>query len=359
MNNGLLKQSYFSFVDVMNVEDTGLVRHINTARFFASVFLFLISYTRQNLHGLNRYHKMGLTIPDIDLPDWEVLHVYQVEEKGEGKCTILLLRRTASTGEPFAVCKIMTLSNYQRSADKIQNEADALAKIPPHPNIIKLHSTHADVPCAGKESLILEFCAGEDLESLSQHAKAIQRRIPEVFLWHVLRQALGALEHLARSQISHQDIHSGNILLRPAAAEATAYPDVVLADFEYSDHTAPDDAWAQRLDIAKLGLTMRFEILHDTDSIADGSAPPYSPALRAFVETLSGGCATWLAPVSAELRTDLIPLAAQMAAEPPQMPPWMAAYFVERRRKAVPGPAVPSPQEQGDSAAGSGTRGQR
>lgn len=299
---------------------------------------------------------MSLNIPDIGLPDWEVLHVYQEEVKDSKRNTALLLRRTASTGEPFAVCKIITLSNYQRSADKIRNEADALAKIPPHPNIIKLYSTHADVPCSGKESLILEFCAGEDLNSLSWHARSIQRRIPETFLWHVLYQTLVALEHLDRSQISHHDIHSGNMLLRPVAG---AYPDVVLADFEHSDHTQPN-AWDQRYDIVKLGLTMRYEILQDTDAITDGTAP-YSQALHSFVETLSSGCATWLAPVSAELQRDLIPLAAEMAetGNRHQMPAWMAAYFVELMRKALPRPSAQtaaSPQEQEDAAAGSGTR---
>lgn len=271
-------------------------------------------------------HEMTFTV--LGLSDWEVLHVYQEDNELTIESTILLLRRTVSIGEPFAVGKIITLERLRGRV----NEATALAKIPPHPNIIKLYSAHMDVPYIGQVSFVLEFCAGEDLLSLSNHAWYIRRRIPEVFLWHVLCQALAALEHLARCHISHNDIHTGNLLLRPV--EGDGYPDVVLADFELSGYQLPH-GWNSRNDFHRLGHFLKIDILkEEADEIADDTAP-YSQELRNFVNALSNG----QTPLPAELKHDLIPIAKKMACvhskTTHRMPEWMIAHFIKVKSKAV------------------------
>lgn len=267
---------------------------------------------------------MTFTICDIHFPNWEVIHIYQ----DFGGSTILLLRRTTSVGECLAVGKIIALSRFQ---DKV-NEATVLARIPAHSGIIKLYSTQVGIPRPGQVTLILEFCAGEDLFSFLTYAHSVRRRIPEGFLWHVLCQALVAIEHLDRNDISHNDLHLANLLLRPVGGDD--YPDVVLADFEISDKR---DA---RHDFQTLGMFINFDILERADEIADGTAL-YSQELRNFVNVLSGNSnSNGLRSLRAEMERDLIPLARKFAygdnRTTPRMPVWMVAYFVELRAKADP-----------------------
>lgn len=270
-----------------------------------------------------------LIIPDVNLPGWEVLHVYQRHHECNGS-TILLLRRTVAIEEPYAVAKIMTLSRNRGKID----EGTTLAKIPPHPNIIKLHSILVDVPLPRQVTLLLEFCAGGDFRSFSKHAWSVQKYIPEVFLWRVLYQTLVALQHLDHLGISHNDLHLGNLFLR--AVEGDVYPDVVLGDFEFSSYKLAND-WSQRYDFQRFGKFMRIQILKKADEIAGGTAP-YSKELKDFVLVLSGGI-TGLTILRARMDRDMIPLAKKMAygnnRVNPRMPSWMIAYFAELRNKTV------------------------
>lgn len=317
----------------MNVGNNGLVKKYNyIARSIARIsFPSSHTHIQQKMDSLNQSHKTPLTIPDGSFPGWEVLHIYQ---HGECENTILLLRRTGSTGEPLAVGKILRFSNrYQRSADEIQNEADALANIPPHPGVIQLYSTHVNAD--GQQSLLLEFCAGEDLKSFLHHARTIRMRMPESFFWHVFHQVLGALEHLDRHQMWHGDLNSGNLFLRPAAVDGDAYPDVVLADFEYAAWKLGDQRSGDKRsgDSVMLGKTLLNEIFSDTDHSR------YSQSLRNFVDTVQAGCA------GAELADELIPLARTMAdadGTRHRIPAWMTAYFATLGGKAVSRPHTPA-----------------
>lgn len=283
---------------------------------------------------------MALAFPDIGLPNWEVLHVYQTNNIEWCKNTVLLLRSTVSAGEPFAVGKIIALPHHQHLDDLDEHKAMVrLAEIPPHPNIIKLRSIHIDVPCPGKVSMVLEFCAGEDLCSLMSHALFVQRCIPEDFIWHILYQTLVALEYLHQHLIAHLDIHTGNLFLRPV--EGNLYPDVVLGDFEYSKGLLQDELNA-RCDITMLGGSFKEDILTKTASIADQTAdgtPPLSQKLETFVDELSGDLDSGLPSLRAETQ-HWIALAKRMAYgnnnTSHRMPEWMIDYFVGLKRKSVP-----------------------
>lgn len=290
-------------------------------------------------HHLNKSHNMTLDIFDFEFPDWEVLHIYQEDSEMDGS-TVLLLHRKESVEEPHCVAKIFPISS-SRGSNGVLFEATALAKIPQHPNIIKLYSTHADMPRPRQVSLMLEFCAGEDLRAFSAHARSIQRRIPEVFLWHALYQALVALEHLAENHMSHRDIHGGNLLLRPVQGDG--YPDIVLADFECCQEQPPG-LLNMRSDFLELGAWIRYEFLGTkADETADDTAP-YSQELRNVIDVISENCADRPRPQRAEMEHELIPLAKRMAYgdnnTPHRMPQWMAAYFVELKDKAIPWQSV-------------------
>lgn len=278
------------------------------------------------------------------MPGWEILYVYQKANPVHLN-TVLLLRRKRFVGEPYAVGKIFTVPRERyRKGDKSVNEATALAKIPPHPGIIKLYSTHVDVPRPRQVSLILEVCRGESLRSFSDHARSVRRRIPEVFVWHLLCQTLVALEHLDRNHVSHGDVHSGNLLLRPV--EGGVYPDVVIADFEHCKDQSPDDVPNERSDFHALSSIIEKEMLEDphmlkeeVHEIADDTAP-HSQELRNFVRVLSGSCAKRPTALRAEMEQNLIPQAKKMAygddKTTPRMPVWMITYFAElKTSKAI------------------------
>lgn len=244
-----------------------------------------------------------------------------------GRNTVQLLRSTVSAGVPFAICKIDPEQCDDGNAIRVTHEAIALAKFPPHPNIIKLYSEHADVPRHWQLSVVVEFCAGKDLRSFTEHARKIRRHIPEVFLWHVLYQTLVALEHLDQYQVPHSYVHMGNLLLRPV--EGDAYPDVVLAGFEYSEWGSNDDGGDEINDFQMLGQTMKKNFL----GRSGGRKGPYSKKLRNFVKVFSGDGVNWVKPSRAEIEDKLIPLAKKQASgknkTTPQMPAWMIAYLDE------------------------------
>lgn len=281
---------------------------------------------------------MTSNISDFDFPDWKVLHIYQEgNETNQLSSTILLLHHKESIGEHYAIGKIVTIPS-DRGSDRCVNEAIALAKIPLHTGIIKLYSTHVDVPRPMQVSLILEFCAGEDLRALSDHAWCIGRCIPEDFVWHVLYQALVALEHLDRNHISHGDVHCGNMLLRPV--EGDAYPDIVLADLEFCEDLSPNK-WDKRSDFVALASMIDCELLIlGSRGLSDGEAP-HSRELKNFVDVISGSCVNYRPkPLREEMEHELIPLAKRMAygdkQTTHQMPEWMIAYFVDLKSKVTP-----------------------
>ncbi|MCJ1468144.1 Myosin-IIIb [Pseudocyphellaria aurata] len=274
---------------------------------------------------------MKFTTTDIGLPGWEIVHVYQGEKADvDFGNTILLLRRIAFTEESFVVCKIIT---PPESDDRGINEANVLTLIPPHPNIIKLYASHTDLPSQGKVSLVLEFCAGEDLLALSRHACRFRKRIPEVFLWHALYQTLVALYHMDRYHISHHDLHIGNMFLRPVGGNG--YPDVVLADFEYAVYQLERN---QRVNFSVLGKCMKLFILEAADGIVDGTEP-YSQELREFVEALDYDLTDRTVLLTPEQERARIPFSKKMAygdnETSHEMPVWMVNYFAKVKSKAA------------------------
>lgn len=282
--------------------------------------------------------------PDIKVPGWEASHIFQ-EEKEDMRVMhktrmVLLLRHMTSTGEPFAVGKI-----FSHTPNIAAKDAAILALIPPHPNIIKLYSSHIDIPVPGKTTLVFEFCAGKDFQSLRTRASHIGVGIPEGFLWHLLYQALDALRHLNRHHIIHNDLHIGNLFLRPVD-QGDAYPDVVLADFEDSGYLLNERN--ERYDLETLAGSIQKTILDLADDETECATGSYSQELKEFVEGLSDPFA--MKPLLVELERDLIPIAKKIAcgnneATSPRMPAWMLAYFAELKSKAFSTPDIASSEK--------------
>lgn len=285
---------------------------------------------------------MNPDILDIGLPGWEVIHIFQ-DAASKGVNTVLLLRGAKSTGETLAVDKIVPFPSpilYRAEEDELINDATILAEMPPHPNIIKLYSSHLDVPAPGLMSFIFEFCAGGDFRDLSAHALQSGVRIPEPFFWHVLHQTWAALEYMHRYGISHNDVHIGNLFLRPvivggAGAEGEqAYPDVVLGDFEAADLHLPPDEPSD--DFRTVASEIDFLIHRMANRIVDPSHP-YSAQLMELYKSLfvDGGKPK---PVNVEREHELVMFSKTMAygdsnGMSHRMPPWMTEYFCHLGRK--------------------------
>lgn len=276
---------------------------------------------------------MIVTIPDFWLPDWEVIHILQEEDKNDWhyKSVVLLLRRTVSAEVPFAVCKII-----MHAPDIVCEDTRIMARISPHPNIIRLYSSHADVPYPGKTSLLFEFCAGEDLFAFATHARPFGERIPESFFWHVLHQSFIALQHLDQCQIRHGDLHAGNLFLRPV--EGNKYPDIVFADFEYARYQVQLKSY-ECTDLQRLGNSIQGTIflVEESYGALEGTAT-YSQELTDLLMVLSED-------KTQERRLHhLVGIAKKLAygdknTTSPQMPAWMIAYFAKLQSKAVPRPS--------------------
>lgn len=259
------------------------------------------------------------------LPDWEVFHIHQV---AEDRNSILFVRRTnSSEPESLAVVKIVPFP-VDDDENTRMNDPTILSETPLHPNIIQLYSSHVDVPQPGEMSLIFEFCAGGDLYALSQHAQMIGEALPEAFLLHVLHQVWAGLEHIHRHGISHNDLNMGNLLFRPVGGgggeEASSYPDVVLADFEFAYRTVLHDyIWGD------------FRVV--TKSIQDVIAGPhpYSPVLKDLFDALQD----LSKPLTPESKQELVRTSREMAygignnGNPHRMPPWMSEYFANLKEQ--------------------------
>ncbi|MCJ1465257.1 hypothetical protein MMC07_003873 [Pseudocyphellaria aurata] len=267
--------------------------------------------------------------PDISIPGWETSHILQEENEDMR----LMHKKSMESSLPSA--------KSSRTPPKIAvTDATILALIPPHPNIIKLYSSHIDIPVLGKTTLVFEFCAGGDVYSLRNRASQIGVGIPESFLWHLLYQALNVLEHLNRLGIVHNDLHIGNLFLRPVD-QGDSYPDLVLADFEYSGYTL--NKHNERHDLESLGGSIQKTILDFADDETECGSGSYSQELRDFVKALSDNFA--MNPPWVDWKGDLIPTAKKMAyanekATGPQMPAWMLAYFAELKSKAYSTPDI-------------------
>jgi hypothetical protein len=100
--------------------------------------------------------------------------------------------------------------------ERFEREAQALAKLPPHPHVVRVHGAGRD---GGASYCLLEWIEGRSLDDeLRAGPLAVDRALD------VAEQIAHGLEHVHRAGLVHRDVKPSNILLR---ADGTA----VLADF--------------------------------------------------------------------------------------------------------------------------------
>ena len=131
-----------------------------------------------------------------------------IDKKGEGTFSEVLLAQSLKTGKYVA---IKCMKNHFDSIEQVNNfvEIQALRKLSPHPNIIKLLEALYDEP-TGRLALVFELMDVNQYEAI----KGKKSYIAEAKIKWWMYQLIYAVEHLHSKGIFHRDIKPENILQR-------------------------------------------------------------------------------------------------------------------------------------------------
>lgn len=141
-----------------------------------------------------------------------------VAKKGEGTFSEVLKAQSLKNGRSVAVkCMKQTFV----SLDQVNNlrEIQAIRRLSPHPNIIRLYEVLYDHP-SGRLALVFELMHC----NLYELIKGKRQYLPEATVKTLVYQLLRSIDHMHRNGIFHRDIKPENVLL-------TNDDTVKLADF--------------------------------------------------------------------------------------------------------------------------------
>jgi len=136
------------------------------------------------------------------------MHKYRlVAKKGEGTFSEVLKAQCIKNGRYVA---IKCMKNSFDSLDQVNNlrEIQALKRLSPHANIIKLLEVLYDQP-TGRLMLVFELMDMNIYELIRNR----RNYVPEERVRHYMYQLLKAMDHMHRNGIFHRDIKPENILI--------------------------------------------------------------------------------------------------------------------------------------------------
>ena len=136
------------------------------------------------------------------------MHKYRlISKKGEGTFSEVLKAQSIKNGKYLA---IKCMKNHFDSIDQVNNlrEIQALRRLSPHPNIIKLYEVLYDQP-TGRLALVFELM---DM-NIYEHIRGRRHYLPENRIKIYMYQLVKALDHMHRNGIFHRDIKPENILI--------------------------------------------------------------------------------------------------------------------------------------------------
>eukprot|EP00002_Diphylleia_rotans_P013166 TRINITY_DN2565_c0_g1_i5.p1 TRINITY_DN2565_c0_g1~~TRINITY_DN2565_c0_g1_i5.p1 ORF type:complete len:428 (-),score=79.78 TRINITY_DN2565_c0_g1_i5:735-2018(-) len=138
-----------------------------------------------------------------------VLQKYSImSKKGEGTFAEVVKIQSLQNGDLFALKKMKT--SFE-TIDQVNNlrEIQALRRLSPHPNIIKLSEIIFE-KSSGRLCLVFELM---DM-NLYELIKGRKQYLPEKKVVHIMYQVMKGLDHMHRNGVFHRDIKPENILIR-------------------------------------------------------------------------------------------------------------------------------------------------
>ncbi|KAJ9439194.1 hypothetical protein DIPPA_25030 [Diplonema papillatum] len=136
------------------------------------------------------------------------MHKYKLlGKKGEGTFSAVLKAQCMATDRSVA---IKCMKNQFECVDQVNRlrEIQALRRLSPHPNIIKLFEVLYD-RSTGRLALVFELME-MDLYELIKERK---QYLPDDRVLHIMYQLMRAMEHMHRNAIFHRDIKPENVLV--------------------------------------------------------------------------------------------------------------------------------------------------
>ncbi|MCL5999655.1 MAG: protein kinase [Chloroflexi bacterium] len=132
-----------------------------------------------------------------------------LEEIGSGGFATVYLGLDTRVNEPVAVKVLLeSFDRDTKAVERLEREAQALMKLPAHPNIIGLRGSGK---VDGYHYLVMDYVAGKDLSTVLDE----RRKLPIVEAVEVAIQVARALSTAAIAGIVHRDVKPENIRLLP------------------------------------------------------------------------------------------------------------------------------------------------
>lgn len=145
------------------------------------------------------------------------MHKYKIlGKKGEGTFSEVLRGQSVKTGR-FVAIKCMKHSFESLEQVNSLREIQALRRLSPHPNVIKLLEVLYDQP-SGRLALVFELMEANCYEAIRGRKTPLPEGTVRGWVWQLLK----AVEHMHRHGIFHRDIKPENLLISAGDAAATS-----------------------------------------------------------------------------------------------------------------------------------------
>eukprot|EP00984_Skeletonema_dohrnii_P006857 scaffold2436_cov80-Skeletonema_dohrnii-CCMP3373.AAC.10 len=144
-----------------------------------------------------------------------------LSKKGEGVCAEVIKAENIKTGTFHAV---KCMKKCYESVDQVsrQREIQALKRLSPHPNVVKLDEILFDPP-TGRLALVFELMEGNLYEAIQNQSK--DGPFSKDMVKDFMRQIFTALDYMHSKGVVHRDIKPANILVDKSGSR------LKLADF--------------------------------------------------------------------------------------------------------------------------------
>jgi len=238
--------TYGTFADFDGAQTAALLEDLNLGQPF--------NVTMPKYFASDKLSGSGMELPS----GWreEYTHIRNLPGGAEGEVRII---ENARSGKLFVV-KTIDAASRDDGYYELPGEARALAcYVQKHNNIVDfagygLYFAKNSYPVC---DLLLEYCAGGDMLSFSNHWRSMRRYVPPMFVMHFIASMSDALAWLHHGHgplydlndgdgsltyeevrrpdpIIHQDIKLENIFLRWGPNNKHGMPDIVVGDFGFA-----------------------------------------------------------------------------------------------------------------------------